>query len=304
MWNYYRDEPNSGVGGHNNNVNYSIKDSKSCDYKTNITGKLEGINKTKDVEIVVPLKYLSNFWRTLNMPLINCEINLILTWSENCVLTSKATRDANLNAHPAVAAINNPTNATFKITDVKLYVPVATLSTENDKTLLEQLRTGFKRTIKWNKYRSEMTNQTKNNNLNYLIDPTFTKVNRLFVLSFENENDRTSFSKYYVPNVQIKDFNVLIDRKSFFDMPVKNEEETCKQIIEMRRNNDYTAGNLLDYEYFSKHYKLIAIDLSKQTELENPDLKQIIFIGKLKEDNGATMFFIIEKLEETTFNFS
>ena len=139
--------------------------------------------------------------------------------------------------------------------------------------LLEQLRKGFKRNIKWNKYRSEMTNQIKNNNLNYFIDSTFTKVNRLFVLSFENENDRTSFSKYYVPNVQIKDFNVLIDGKSFFDMPIKNGEETYEQIIEMGRNNDYTTGNLLDYEYFSKHYKLIAIDLSKQIELENPDLK-------------------------------
>ena len=184
-----------------------------------------------------------------------------------------------------------------------------TLSTENDKRLLEQLRTGFKRTIKWNKYRSEMTNQTKNNNLNYLIDSTFTKVNRLFVLSFENENDRTSFSKYYVPNVQIKDFNVLIDGKSFFDMPIKNGEETYEQIIEMGRNNDYTTGNLLDYEYFSKHYKLIAIDLSKlkfkQTELENPDLKQQInFIGRLGRDEGATMFFIIEKSEETTLEFS
>ena len=86
-----------------------------------------------------------------------------------------------------------------------MYVLIVTLSTENDKKILEQLRTGFKRTIKWNKYRSEMTNQTKNNNLNYFIDPKFTKVNRLFVLSFENENDRASFSKYYVPSVQIKD---------------------------------------------------------------------------------------------------
>ena len=98
-----------------------------------------------------------------------------------------------------------------------------------------------------------MTNQTQNNNLNYLIDPTFTKVNRSFVLLFENKDDRRSFSKYYVPNVQIKDFNVLIDGKSFFDMPIKSEEETYQQIIEMGRNNDYTAGNLLDYEYFSKH---------------------------------------------------
>ena len=115
----------------------------------------------------------------------------------------------------------SPTNATFEIKDTKLYVPVVTLSAEYDKKLLEQLRTGFKRTIKWNRYRSEMTNQTKNNNLNYLIDPTFTKVNRLFVLSFKNENDRTSFSNYYVPNVQIKYFNVLIDGKRFFDIPIK-----------------------------------------------------------------------------------
>ena len=215
----------------------------------------------------MPLKHLSNFWTTLNIPLINCEINLILTWSENCLLTqSKATRDADPDADPAVAAIENLANATFKITDTKLHVSFVTLSIENGRKLLEQLKTGFKRTIKWNKYRSEMTNQTKNNNLNYLIDPTFTKVNRLFVLSFENENDRTSFSKYYVPNVQIKDFNVLIDGKSFFDMPIKNGEETYEQIIEMGRNNDYTTGNLLDYEYFSKLYKIIAIDLSKQTE--------------------------------------
>ena len=91
-----------------------------------------------------------------------------------------------------------------------MYVPVVTLSPKDSNELLEQLGTWFKRTIKWNKYRSEMTNQTKNNNLNYFIDPKFTKVNRLFVLSFENKNDRASFSKYYVPSVQIKDFNVLI----------------------------------------------------------------------------------------------
>ena len=113
------------------------------------------------------------------MPLIKCQINLVLTWSENCVLTSKATRDANPDANPTVTAIDNPTNATFKITDTKLCVPVVTFSTKNDKRLLEQLRTGFKRTIKWNNYRSEMTNQTKNSNLNYLIKPAFTKVNRL-----------------------------------------------------------------------------------------------------------------------------
>ena len=89
--------------------------------------------------------------------------------------------------------------------------PVVTLSAENDNKLLEKVKTGFKRKIKWNKYISEMSNQTKNNNLNYLIDPIFTNVNRLLVLTFENEDDRTSFSKYYLPKVLIKDFNVLTD---------------------------------------------------------------------------------------------
>ena len=149
-----------------------------------------------------------------------------------------------------------------------------------------------------------MSNQTRNNNLNYLIDPTFTNVNRLFVLLFENETDRISFSKHYVPNVEIKDFNMLINGKPFFEIPVKNKEETYKKIIEMSKNNDYTTGNLLDYKYFKDHYQLIAIDLSKQIEVENFDLKQKInFIGRL-EENNATMFFVIEKKEETTFDFS
>ena len=130
-----------------------------------------------------------------------------------------------------------------------MYVPVVTLSKENDIKLLEQLKAGFKRTIKWNKYRSQMTNQHQNNNLYYLIDPTFMNVNRLFVLSFPRNNNTDSryyFSNYYVSKVEINGFNVLIDGKSFFDLPVKNEEEAYKKII---GNNDYTTGNLLNYAY-------------------------------------------------------
>ena len=203
-----------------------------------------------------------------------------------------------------------PSGATFKITDTKLYVPVITLSKDNGTKLLEQLKPGFKKTVKWNKYRSRMTIQTQNNSLNYLIDPTFTNVNRSLVLSFQRragENNTTkdyrdSFSYYYVPNIRIKDFNVLIDGESFFDLPVKNEE-AYERIIEMSNNNDYTTGNPLDFAYFKKNYRLIAIDLSKQTKLKDP--QQINFIGKLEnQDHGATMFFIIEKSEETTFNFS
>ena len=121
-----------------------------------------------------------------------------------------------------------------------------------------------------------MTIQNNNNNINYLIDPAFTTVNRLFVLSFESieEDDikkdcRDSFSHYYVPKVQIKDFNVLINGKSFFDLPVKNEEEVYEKFIDMS-NNNYTTGNLLDFNYYKENYKLIAIDLNKQTKIKYP----------------------------------
>ena len=123
FWNYYRDKPDSGAVG---NTNYCMRDSKSFDYKKGITEKLENGNTEKeDIGIVVPLKHLSNFWRTLDIPLINSKINLILTWTENCAIKSKATRDADHDADPAVVAVNTLTNETFKITDTKWYVPVA-----------------------------------------------------------------------------------------------------------------------------------------------------------------------------------
>ena len=189
------------------------------------------IDLVKKVEIVVPLKHLSNFWRNLDMPLINCEVSLNLTWSERCVITSLERRKITNTRKDS-----SPTNATFKITDTKLYVPVVTLSAKDDNNFLERLKSGFKRTINWNKYRSEMTNQTKTNQLNYLIDPIFTKFNRLFVLSFEE--DRTSFSEYYVSKVEIIDFNVLIDGKNLFDVSVKNKEEAYEKLMSISKNND------------------------------------------------------------------
>ena len=209
------------------------------------------------------------------------------------------------DADPAIVA---PSGATLKITDTKLYVSAVTLSKENDIKLLEKLKPGFKKTIKWNKYRSQMTIQNNNNNLNYLIDPTFTNVNRLFVLSYERiEEDNVkkdyidSFSHCYVPKVQIKDFNVLIDWKSFYDLPIKNEEEAYKKIIDIS-NNNYTTGNLLDFAYYKENYKFIAIDLSKQTKLKDP--QQVNFIGKIEgQDNGVTMLFITERSEETISSY-
>ena len=175
-----------------------------------------------------------------------------MDWFKNCVLIDKLTRDADYNANPIIYEIDI---AIFQITDTKLYVPVASLSEENDIKLLEQLKSEFKRTIKRNNYKSQMTIQPQNNNLNYLVDPTFTNVNRLFVLSFPRNNNtdsRNTYSNYYVPKVKISDFNVLIDGKSFFDLPVKNEEEAYEKIIDMSNNNDYTTGNLLDFANFKK----------------------------------------------------
>ena len=144
LCNYYRGEPNSGVNG---GINYSIMDSKSFDYKVNFikNGVTQGNLTKNDVKIVVPLTYLSNFWRSLNIPLINCETELILTWFTNCVLISKATTEANDGTNSVVQEIDNPENAILEITDTKLYVPVVTLSKEYDIKLLEQLKSGFKK---------------------------------------------------------------------------------------------------------------------------------------------------------------
>ena len=149
-----------------------------------------------------------------------------------------------------------------------------------------------------------MTTEAVNNNLNILIDPTFTNVNRLFVLAYQNADDRQSFSQFYLPRVMVKDNNVIIDKLAFFDLLVKAEEEAYEKIIDITRNNEFTTGNLLDYDYFKKHYKLIAIDLSKQQVLqENEDLtQQINFIGRL--ENAASVFIIIKKKENTILEFS
>ena len=246
LFNYYRDEPNEAeIANDNGAINISIRNSKSFDYKAKIVGTLAANVLEKEVTIAIPLKYLGNFWRSLDIPLINCEITLVLSWYKECVLVGRAHRGP---PAAAPAFLTYPENVKFEITDCKLYVPVVTLSAENDNKLLEQLKSGFKRSIKWNKYMLQMSNQNKNN-LNYLIDPAFSNVNRLFVLSFENEDDRTSYYKYYVPSVEIKDYNVLIDGNAFFELPVKNIEETYEKIIQITDHSGYyTRGNLLDYE--------------------------------------------------------
>ena len=309
LYNYYRDELSDDADD-NNFDNIKVVNSNTFKYKNKIIGNTYDVdagaqgydvnkNGTQEVELAIPLKYLGNFWRALNIPLISCEVSLELKWDKNCVITSLEQRDIG-----GGNGDNAPTGATLAINDCKLYVPTVTLSKDDEIKLLTNLKSGFKREIIWNKYRSQMTTEAVNNNLNILIDPTFTNVNRLFVLAYQNADDRQSFSQFCLSKVLVKDFNVIIDKLAFFDLPIKTEEETYEKIIDNSRNNEYTTRNLLDYDYFKKHYKLIAIDLSKQQVLqENEDLiQQINFIGKLEE--AANVFIIIEKKENTILEFS
>ena len=233
------------------------------------------------------------------MPLISSEVSLELKWNKKCVITS-IQRELNL----AGGNTESSTDATLAIKNCKLHIPVVTLSKDDEIKLLTNLKPGFTREIIWNKYISQMTTEEANNNLNILVDPIFTNVNRLFVLAYQNADDRQSFYEFYLPKVMIKDFNVIIDKLVFLDLPIKNEEEAYEKIIDISRNNEYTTGNLLDYDYFKKYYKLIAIDLSKQQVLqENEDLiQQINFIGRLEK--AANVFIIIEKKEKTIIEFS
>ena len=242
LWQYYNDDPNDG-----------ITQSESFKSKVKITEKTPAAGNTKDIEIVVPLKYLSNFWITPEMPLINCKVNFILTWSRDSVIT------------------NSDGEEKFAITETKLYVSVVTLSTQNNGKLLQQLKSAFKRTINWNKYESDMKTFARNRYLNHLINPSFQGVNRLFALSFKNEDERKSHSTNYLPKVEIKDYNVMIDDRNFFDQLINSINKTYENIRKTTtgQRDDYTTGCLLDYSYFKDHYEMIAIDLSKQQALDS-----------------------------------
>ena len=279
LWQYYKDDPNDNMA-----------ESESFKSKIKITGKILAAGNTKDVEILVPLKYLSNFWRTVERPLINCEVELILTWSKDCVIT------------------NSTGEGKIKISEAKLFIPTVTLSTEDNVKLLQQLKSCFKRIINLNKCESSVKTFAQNKYLNNLINPSFQGVSRLFVLSFKDEDDRISHSTYYLPKVELKDYNVMIDGRNFFDQPINNMNKTNENIrkIATGKGDDYTTGCLLDYSYFKDYYKIISIDLSKQQELDSDPRKiqQINFTGNLNRDGNTTTFFITEQEKETIFEFS
>ena len=198
LWNYYRDKINDDANKNNSankrrNSNKTIT-SKSFEYKTKLIGSTPDDNNILDAEVVVPLKYLSNFWRSPDLSLINCETEPVLSWSKECIITEisiipAVPGDPDANRPVSDAAAIQATSAKFQINNAKLYVLVITLSINNNIKCLKNIKQGFKRTISWNEHMSEITTQTNNNNLAYLIDPTFRNINRLFLLSLRNGNN-------------------------------------------------------------------------------------------------------------------
>ena len=235
------------------------------------------------------------------MLLINCKVHLELNWIEDCFLYSAKN------------------SAKFAITDTKLHVPIVTLSTKDSAKLTKQLKEGFKRSVYWNSYEtkpSKVIEQGKN--IYELLNASFQGVKRLFVLAYfvtaGNDADQEAGikdnKKYFLPRGEIKNYNVLIDGRNFYDQPIN---DIIKQYDEVRKvstgyGDDYTTGCLLDYAYFKDNYRLIAVDLSKQKALD-ADLRAIqqILFQAVVEGEGNTkirLYTILEKSKETMLEFS
>ena len=298
LWHFKRDEIT-------NNADLTDGDNApSFKHKASLLGDTGKIMEEKMVfKIAVPLKYLSNFWRSLEMPSINCKVELSLKWCERCLLTAATT-------------------ATFRITDAKLYVPIVTLSIEDNSKLTKLLNEGFIRPIYWNEYKVTPNRVVKIavvNDVTYIIellDSSCQSVERLFVLAYNNTagNDQVSvdsYKKYFLPRVKVDNYNIENDARNFYNQPINN---SIKQYDEVRKistgqGDDYTAGCLLDYSYFRKNYRLIAANLSKQKALDADSraIQQIIFAGKIKAAVANTrivIFYVLKKSKEIILEFS
>ena len=220
------------------------------------------------------------------MPLINCKIKLSLTWKKECVLS---TGDG---------------DALFIINDTKMYVPVVTLSKEDNKDFIEQQNKGFQRSIYWNEHKTKEINENADINL----DPSFHGVNRLFVMGYNRANGqptRNGQQKYYLPRIDLEKYNVIIDGRNFYYNPIESDIEKYKELkkVLIGKGEDYTIGSLLDFNYFDKHYKLVAVDLSKQKELDADPraIQQIEF--KYMLGANSTIYWVLEKSKETILDF-
>ena len=285
LYQYKRDEPPEA-----NAINDLTTDtSSSFKYKVELLGNPV---LDKSVKVVVPLKYLSNFFRSLEVPLINCKIKLNLTWKKGCVLSTDAG------------------DAVFIINDTKMYVPVVTLSKEDNKDCIEQQNKGFQRSIYWNEYKTKEINENADANVfKYInLDPSFQGVNRLFVMAYNRANGqpaRNGQRKYYLPRIDLEKYNVIIDGRNFYDNPIESDIEKYRELkkVMIGKGEDYTTGSLLDFNYFDKHYKLVAFDLSKQKELDADPraIQQIEF--KYMFGTNSTIYWVLEKSKETILEF-
>ena len=234
------------------------------------------------------------------MPLINCKIKLNLTWKKECVLSTDND----------VAAPNLANNPVFIINDTKLYVPVVTLSKEDNKDFIEQQNKGFQISIYWNEYKTkELTENADPNVFKYIsLDPSIQGANRLFLMAYsrvDGQATRNGRTKYYLPRIDIKKYNVIIDGINFYDNPIESDIEKYRELkkVMIGKGEDYTTGSLLDYDYFNKHYKLVAVDLSKQKELDaDPRAIQQIQLKYMLQTN-STIYWVLEKSKETILEF-
>ena len=226
------------------------------------------------------------------MPIINCKIEFSLRWYEECILSTSGTA------------------ATFKIADTKLSVPVVTLKTEDNTKLSKLLSKGFKRPIYWNEYKViSNKNYNENEYIKERLDASIQGVNRLFVFPYMEGNVlaiENSYNKYFLPRLKIGNYNIEIECRIFYNQPINDSIKQYDKIrkISIRQGDDYTTGCLLDFAYFEKNYKLIAVDLSKQKALDADSraIQQIIFTGKVSAN--AIIYYTLEKSKETILEFS
>ena len=290
LYQYKRDEPPEA----NAIADLTVDNSSSFKYKISLLGNpvVDNNIARRSVKVVVPLKYLSNFFRSLEMPLINCKIELNLTWKKECVLST------------------DDGNAVFIINDTKLYVPVVTLSKEDNKDFIEQQNKGFQRSIYWNEYKTKEINENADANVfKYInLDPSFQGVNRLFLMAYNRANGeptRNWQQKYYLSRIDLEKYNVIIDGRNFYDNPIESDIEKYRELkkVMIGQGEDYTTGSLLDFNYFDKHYKLVAVDLSKQKELDaDPRAIQQIELKYMLGTN-STIYWVLEKSKETILEF-
>ena len=294
LYQYKRDEPPEDdavsdlTADNSDSLKYKIK---LLGNVTEVAGDAAGVTRL-NVKVVVPLKYLSNFFRSLEMPLVNCKIKLNLTWKKECVLSTGAGETV------------------FIINDTKLYVPVVALSKEDNKDFIKQQNKGFQRSSYWNEYKTKEINEDANANVfKYInLDPSFPGVNRVFVMTYnrvDGQPTRNGQRKYYLPRISLNKYNVIIDGRNFYNNPIESDIEKYRELkkVMIGKGEDYITGSLLDYNYFDKHYKLVAVGLSKQKELDADPrgIQQIEF--KYMLGTNSTIYWVLEKSKETILEF-